>query len=123
MLSHLKRLLGLNRLSLADVLADSRNRDEFLGMKPVTLPTPESIRRDAAKIVNYSEASDYKVFVDEAWGRIISQLDKILDDRSTDEMRRYYCGSVKATLDLLRVSYVARSVLEEAASLQQKKQG
>lgn len=86
-------------------------------------PTPETIKQDAAKITNYSNSADYKRWADEAWGRVIDGLDKVLDANATPENRQYYCGSVRATLDLLRVSYVARNVLEQDASLQQKKQG
>lgn len=128
----IKQMFGIDNTAamLARFLAESPNREELLGMKPVALPTPDGIKRDAAKLVKYSNSSDYKVFADEAWGRIVGHLDKILDDRSSDEMRRYYCGAVKATLDLLRVSYVARNIVEQSArehpaSLppDQKKQG
>lgn len=132
MLFKIKRLLGLDTSAemLAKFLAEVPNREEMLGVKPTRMPTPEGIKRDAAKLATYSATPDYKIFADEAWGRIIGHLDKILDDRSSDEMRRYYCGAVKATLDLLRVSYTARSIVEQynkehpaSSPTDQKRQG
>lgn len=113
---------------LGKILSELSNREELLGMKTPIIPTPEGIKVDAAKILKYTDSSGYKKFAEEAWAQIIQGLDKILDDRSTNETRQYYCGSVKATLDLLRLSYKAKYVIEEwdkehPASLRHIKQG
>lgn len=98
---------------LASILAEVSNREDILGMKTPLIPTPEGIRLDASKLAKYTESSDYKKFAEEAWGRVISHLDKILDDKSTNEVRQYYCGATRATLDLLRLSHQARYVIDE----------
>lgn len=99
--------------AIAHILAEPRNKEEFLGMREMMLPSPKDIRDNAAQLARYSNSSDYKRFVDETWARVITSLDKLLDERSSNEVRQYHCGSVKAMLDLLRVSYQARSLMEE----------
>lgn len=113
---------------LAKLLAEPRNKEEFLGMLTPVMPTPDSIRKDSAAIVAHSHSQEYKTWANEAWGQIIDGLDKILDDRSSNEVVQYHRGAVKAALDLLRISYKAKFVTgqfenEENASLQQDKQG
>ncbi len=115
MLSLLNRLFRKPSYSkdLAYILAEVSNREELLGMKPPIIPTPEGIKIDASRIAKYTESKDYKKFAEEAWARIIAGLDKILDERSSNEVRQYYCGAVRSTLDLLRLSYQAKLVIEE----------
>ena len=84
-------------------------------MKTPIIPTPDGIKVDAAKILKYTDSNAYKTFAEEAWSRIINGLDKILDDKATNETRQYHCGAVKATLDLLRLSYQAKYVIEQDA--------
>lgn len=97
---------------LADILAEVSNREELLGMKAPVIPTPEGIKVDASKILKYTSSNGYKKFAEEAWARIISGLDKLLDEKCTNETRQYHCGAVRATLDLLRLSYQAQYVVE-----------
>lgn len=98
---------------VAKILADPRNKEDFLGMKGLDLPNPKDIRDNAAALVRYSKGADYKRFADETWARVMTGIDKILDERSSNEVRQYHCGSVKAMLDLLRLSYQARQVVDE----------
>lgn len=98
---------------LADILAEVSNREEVLGMKMPVIPTPEGIKIDATKIRKYTDSDGYKKFAEEAWAQVISDLDKILDVKTTKDQRDYYCGSVNATLNLLRLSHKAKLVLEE----------
>lgn len=99
--------------AISQILAEPRNREEFLGVKEMELPTPKDIRDNAAKIATYSNSADYKRFADETWARIVTSLDKILDERSSNEVRQHNCGQVKAMLDLLRLSYQARMLVDE----------
>lgn len=64
-------------------------------------------------LTRYSSGADYKRFADETWARIVTSLDKILEERSSNEVRQFHCGSVKAMLDLLRLSYQARMLMDE----------
>lgn len=115
MLSRIRRWFRRDNASqmVSALLAEVSNREELLGMKAPIIPTPEGIKVDAAKIAKYSDTDGYKKFAEEAWSQVIQGLDKILDDRSSNETRQYYCGSVKATLDMLRVSYKAKMFVEE----------
>lgn len=113
---------------LAKLLAEPRTKEEFLGMLTPAMPTPEGIRKDSAAIVAHSNSAEYKLWANEAWSQVIDGLDKILDDRSSNEVVQYHRGAVKAALDLLRISYKAKFVTgqfeaEANASLQQNQQG
>lgn len=101
---------------LAEILAQLGNRESLLGVQKPIIPTPDDIRKDAAKLYRYSQSSDYKQFADEAWSRVIGHLDKILDERSSQETRVHNCGAMKATLDLLRLSYQARELMDQLDS-------
>lgn len=97
--------------ALAELLANGENRESFLGVKETNFPTPQQIRDKAAQLARHSETSDYLVFVEDAWGRVLNHLDTILDDKTSNERVQYHRGALKETLDLLRVSYQAREVM------------
>ncbi len=126
MWSTLKSLFGKNDNSvvLAKILSEVSNREELLGMKAPLIPTPDGIMLDASKILKYTESNGYKKFAEEAWAKVIAGMDKILDSRTTKDQRDFHCGEVSATLNLLRLSYQAKAVVErdsqEHASLQQQ---
>lgn len=121
MLSILKSLLGRKQQNslLSAILADGSNREEMLGMKAPIIPTPEGIKIDAAKILKYTDGDGYKKFAEEAWSQVIQGIDKILDSRTSKDQRDFYCGEVNATLNLLRLSYKAKYVIEEQAKEQE----
>lgn len=98
---------------LASILAELSNREEMLGMKAPVIPTPDGIKVDAAKILKYTDSNGYKKFAEEAWARVISNLDKILDVRITRDQRDFYCGAVNETLNLLRLSYQAQEIVKQ----------
>jgi len=117
MWSILNSLLGKSTQAklLAQILGEVSNREELLGMKPPIIPTPEGIKIDAAKILKYTDSDGYKKFAEEAWSQVIQGLDRILDSRTTKDQRDFYCGEVNSTLNLLRLSYKAKCVIEEQA--------
>lgn len=98
---------------IAQLLSEDRNKEDLLGVSNVSMPSPDKIRNDAARLVSYSRRAEYKIFADEAWSRVIAHLDKILDERSSNESRQYHCGALKSTLDLLRLSYQAQIVMKQ----------
>lgn len=104
---------------LADILGQLGNREDLLGVKQPLIPTPDDIRKDAAKLYRYSQSGDYKRFADEVWSRVISDLDTIMDSKATQEQVSYCRGAVKRSLDILRLSYQARQVMD---TLDQEKQ-
>lgn len=109
----LTKLTGTeNTQVISAILAEHANREELLGIKPPIIPTIDGIKVDAAKIAKFSDSDVYKPFAKEAWARVIGYLDKILDPKRSNEERQYYCGAVKATLDLLRLSYEAKEILK-----------
>lgn len=115
MLSILSSLFDKNKQAklLAQILSEVSNREELLGMKAPIIPTPDGIRVDAAKILKYTDTAGYKKYAEEAWSQVIQGLDKILDSRTSRDQRDFYCGEVNATLNLLRLSYRAKLVMEE----------
>lgn len=121
MLFHHKSQSDNSKL-LAQILAEVSNREEMLGMKAPIIPTPEGIKVDATKILKYTDSNGYKKFAEEAWARVIEGLDKILNPKTTKDQRDFYCGEVNATLNLLRLSYQAKEIVqqesEDNASLQ-----
>lgn len=98
---------------LTVLLGNPSVQEDLLGIKDVKLPTADQIISDAAKLSNYSTSADYKRFAQEVWGRVIMHLDKILDDKASHDTIKFHSGALKESLDLLRLSYQARSVLEQ----------
>lgn len=99
---------------LASLLANGDNRESFLGVKNPKFPTAQEIRDNAARLAAYSDSKDYLVFAEEAWARVLSHLDTILDDKTSFERVQYHRGALREALDLLRVSYQARNVVDQA---------
>lgn len=130
MLSLLKSLFvkSDNSKLIAQILSEVNNREELLGMKPPVIPTPDGIKVDASRILKYTDTQGYKTWAEEAWARVIQNLDKILDVRTTKDQRDYYCGAVNESLNLLRLSYLAKETIkqydkEHEASSQLHKRG
>lgn len=104
---------------LAALLADSRNVETLLGVKAIAMPTPETVKSDAGKLVSYSKSTDYKIFADEAWSRILSHLDVMMDEKASKERVDYHRGACKEALDLLRLSFQARELLRSDVEREQ----
>lgn len=104
---------------LAALLGNQSNVETFLGVKEAVMPTPDVQRNDAARLSNYSHSSDYKVFADEAWSRVLAHLDVMMDEKATKERVDYHRGACKEALDLLRLSFQARSLLKAEAEREQ----
>jgi hypothetical protein len=101
---------------LAELLNRKNNREDLLGVSPVGMPQPNDILRDSARILQYSLSDDYKTFANEAWARVITELDKIIDPRTSVDQIQNARGALRATLDLLRLSYQARFTKEKLES-------
>jgi hypothetical protein len=93
------------------LLGNQNNAEFFLGVKDTVMPTPQAQKNDAARLANYSKASDYKIFAEEVWARVVSHLDVMMDDKASKERVDFHRGACKEALDLLRLSYQARAVL------------
>jgi len=104
---------------LARLLADARNVETFLGVKAPVMPSPETIKTDAAKLVRYSNADDYKIYADEVWSRVLSHLDVMMDEKATKERVDYHRGACREALDLLRLSYQAREIVKAGMDTEQ----
>jgi hypothetical protein len=107
---------------LAKILAQPSLREDFLGVAQTKFPSPDKIISDAAKITRYASSDEFKVFANEVWARSLGHLDSILDANTTGEKLQYHRGALRASLDLLRLSYQARSEKErlEAETKQQQ---
>jgi hypothetical protein len=97
---------------LAELLSKQKNQEDFLGVSPSAMPQPNELLSDAAKLLKYSYSDDYKVFAKEAWARVLMELDKVLDPRTPVDQLQNARGALRATLDLLRLSYQARFTKE-----------
>ena len=97
---------------IAQILSTQSMREELLGVVNAVQPTHQQILEDANKIVSYSSKSDYAVWSKEAWAKALSHLDAIQDPKAPQSEVDFHRGSLRATLDLLRISYQARSVKE-----------
>lgn len=106
---------------LRDLLGNQNNLETFLGVKAMAMPTQEAQKADAARLVNYSKSTDYKIFADEVYARVLSHLDVMMDEKASKERVDFHRGAAKEALDLLRLSFQARSVLlndnEQSATL------
>jgi hypothetical protein len=98
---------------LKNVLSNPTAQDEFLGVSPLSLPTPDQIRTDASRILAYTKEDNYKLFAKEAWSKALTSLAVILDDKATNEQVTFHRGAMKATLDLLSLSAQARLIKEQ----------
>ncbi len=98
---------------LAELLANSGLKEEFLGVANPKMPEPDQIIADANALVGFATSQEYKVFAREVWARSLGHLDKILDAGTTGERLQYHRGALSASLDLLRLSYQARSTREQ----------
>lgn len=104
--------------SLAVLLSDDKLKEDLLGAKVVAMPTPDQIVADANKLLRQSLTPEYKIWAKEAWSRVLNHLDLILDDRTPEDKVKYHRGALKATLDLLRVSYIAQLAKQESEAPQ-----
>jgi hypothetical protein len=95
---------------IAQILSTETTREELLGMQTPVEPSKERILEDANRIVNYSTKADYRVWSKEAWSKALGHLDAIQEAKASTEQIHFHRGALKATLDLLRVSYQARAV-------------
>lgn len=115
MRSLLIKWFGLDKPScdFSQFLSTNNGREDFLGISKNEAPDPKRIIQDMNKFISYSNSADYKIFVEEIWGKILFDLDFILDEGTSDDKRKFLCGAVKRSLDLLRRSYQARQWREQ----------
>ena len=118
MLNFFKRRESLD--GLRDILASADNKETLLGMKDVQIPEPRQIKEDAARLVKYSKSEDYKRFADVAWSHVLTHIDVLTDEAASADRVQMHRGALKATLDLLRLSYQARFVLEQQQKSEQE---
>lgn len=95
---------------LSQILSSETTREELLGMQAPAQPSTERILEDANRIVSYSTKADYRVWSKEAWSKALSHIDAIQDPQASADTVNFHRGALKATLDLLRVSYQAHAV-------------
>lgn len=115
MLKAILSKLGYHKTSgeLARLLTSPELREDFLGVRQSEIPSPEAIINDANMLASYASKGEYQVFAKEVWARALTHLDSILDANTTGEKLQYHRGALRASLDLLRVSYLARLTREQ----------
>lgn len=99
--------------TLGDVLSSDENREGLLGVLEQLAPTREKVERDSIRAIQYSHSKDYAIFAKEAWAQVIENLDKLTSDKLTERQVDFYRGKLSSTLDLLRISYLARNAKEQ----------
>ena len=104
---------GSPKDTLSEILSDKSNRETLLGVLNAAPPTKEQIERDAARVVNYSNTTDYSIFAKEAWSEVLKSIDKLMSDKLSQNDVDFYRGQLSATINLLRISYLARNAKEK----------
>lgn len=104
------------KYSLASILAEPDNREILLGVKRSVPPSPEKMNEDVGRIIRYSTTEDYSIWAKEAWTTAISCIDQLVNDELDQTKVDFYRGSLATTLDLLRFSYKARFLKEDAVN-------
>lgn len=94
--------------TISEILSDKKNRETLLGVLDQIAPSREQMERDSIHVINYSNSTDYSVFAKEAWSEIIKDIDELMNDELSDREIDFYRGKLSATVDLLRISYMAR---------------
>ena len=93
---------------LAELLTKKPMQEDLLGVSNIPNPTEQDISSDASRILQYSYSEDYKTFAKEAWARVLTEMDVVLSPKSNSDQIHTARGAIRATLDLLRLSYQAR---------------
>jgi hypothetical protein len=97
---------------IALLLSDPKVREDLLGVGVSELPVASRIIEDAKSVLRFASSQDYRLFSKEVWARCIASLDVILDDRTSLEKLHFHRGSLRNSLDLLRVAAQARITKE-----------
>lgn len=101
------------------ILAFQQNKEEVLGVKQPSIPTPDSIKRDMSALVNFSHTDGYKRYADELWARVIASLDAIMDETSSQDKVNYHRSKARAHLEDLRLAYQAREIVKHQSQAKQ----
>lgn len=108
------RLRGQSDYSmLSDILASVDNREFFLDVKRSIPLKPDTIRSDAAKVLNYANSQDYAIWSQEAWSEVIVLVHKLKSDDLSGAQADYYRGALASAMKLLEISYKAHRLLQE----------
>jgi hypothetical protein len=97
---------------LRNLLADPDVAAQLLGTRESRLKSDEDLTSEAAKVLRYSNSSDYKVFAGKSWERLLLHMDAILNANSSQDRVSYHRGAINEVLYLLRLSHEAREVLD-----------
>lgn len=98
--------------TLADILSDKSNRESLLGVLNQIAPSRDQIEKDAIRFINYSNSKDYAIFSKEVWSNILNSLDHLMKTNVSDRDIDFYRGKLASSVDLLRISFLARNAKE-----------
>ena len=104
-----------NKELLGDILLRWQNRENLLGVQRIDSVSPEQIRSDIDKLINYSNSTDYIVYAQKIWADVLDSMDRLAKSDTKGEAIDFYRGRMSAALDHLRISYQARSMKEQMA--------
>lgn len=97
-----------NKPTLSDILSSGDNREFLLGVIRQAPPTEEQMKRDTARVIQYSQTEDYAVWAKNAWARVTEHIDHLMDAKTSSDQAAFHRGALAATVTLLRESYKAR---------------
>ena len=106
--------------TLSEILNSEEGREILIGEKKLVSLNPSSIKRDAARIVQYAKSEDYAVFLKEAYLDLIDSIDRLTNSKISSSEADFLRGRMSQTLDLMRVSYKAHRVLKEINEAKEK---
>lgn len=120
MLQSIKRFFSSQPSQLAELLGNPSIQEDLLGMLQPVQPDAKRILDDANQIVKHSRDLSYGTWAKEAWAEAVNHIDALQDPKLSMEAVNFHRGALRATMNLLRISYQAREVKrqldEESAS-------
>ena len=98
---------------LKELLLKKEGREILIGETKIVSLEPNSIRRDANRIVKFADTEDYEAFAKEVVLDILDSIDQLCKPELTISETDFYRGSLAQSINLLKVSYKAHYKIKE----------
>lgn len=98
---------------LPEILALEANREVMLGLRQIYSTNEKVIEQSAGRTVRHSSTEEYASWAKEIWASVNSCVDVLTRNNLPQHEADFYRGMLAANLDALRISYRARSLIEQ----------
>lgn len=102
-----------DKSELSEILEREANREVILGMRQIYSSNEKVVEQNATKVVRHSSSEEYGAWVKEIWASVNSCIDVLTRNNLPQHEADFYRGMLAANLDALRISYRARSLVEQ----------